>query len=170
MAEARDLKSLQYGFESHLTHMEIYPLITPNLYWPIFQSSCKKVLGDSPTRGLDESYINIKDPAAVLACLNMDNKPLETLREYSLAWEHYYLGFLVIGPLPIEVITHTELFITIKESNHKVINIISGRLSQWFRAIKYLFTLNEDAKEFAGHVKEIMCSTGLKEIFYGNIK
>ena len=78
---------------------KIVPLALTHPDWKTFIKVCQEHLGYSPTRGLDDQDMKPKDPASFLACLTMDNKPLENLRHggtTNYTFHHVMFSFLAI--------------------------------------------------------------------------
>jgi hypothetical protein len=79
----------------------VYPLAMTKPNWQTFVGMCKDVLGYSPTRGIDEQHLDIEKPSAYLACLDMENKPLEALRGGYIPHQHVHASFIVKGDIKL---------------------------------------------------------------------
>lgn len=120
---------------------EIIPLAITQPEWCIFIDVCQRVLGYSPTRGLDACHLDIKDPAAYLACLNMANEPLDSLRRGGLgsSWfEHFSITFAML--LDVEGMSHianTPLHYYWRSGKRRdeLLVIVTGNMDEWYRAI-----------------------------------
>ena len=146
--------------------MEIYPIALTTVNWPLFINKCQTTLGYSPTKGLDNTGIPIKDPAAYLACFNLENKPLESLRSLvSIANHHFMISFLIIGYVPKEFYIYGHLKYYEKIVNHKCITILSGTIYEWLQTIEYIQHLDIEIRKILNEIVNILSSTWLKEIF-----
>jgi hypothetical protein len=97
----------------------------------------KSVTGDTPTRCLSSSNIDQNDPAAYLACLSFDNKPLEALRQDSLILQQMSMSFIGVVPeyVYLEWIKMTELHTVMHAVKNKCLLIVSGTLESWKRTL-----------------------------------
>ena len=116
---------------------EIYPLAYTQVDWRIFIDTCQSVLGVSPSRGIDNSYIDIKDPAAYLGSLDLENDPLNGLRNHNCA-EHFSMTFILKtdqeGLLALQ--RYTTLTVHSKEaSKTSYLAIVTGTMADWVSAI-----------------------------------
>jgi len=118
---------------------EIYPLAITQVEWSVFIDVCQRHLGISPSRGIDGCHLDIKDPAAYLGSLDMENNPLEALRDlFNPAHHHFSISFIAV--LDLEVcgqLLNTGLKVLWKNGNRKQIYvcILSGSMDQWYLAI-----------------------------------
>lgn len=150
--------------------MTVTPLMIPVVNWPAFTKEVEAVLGYSPTRGLDAAGLfDIKDPAAFVACVDLNNKPLEALRQL---WNPYILehGFLSVllrveNHQPLEQLAFLDLSIIGKKGETESVYIISGTIAKWKQAILY----SEYASLFLCHVLDAVLialkQTGYRELF-----
>ena len=94
-------------------------------------------LGYSPTRGLDAAGLDIKDPAAFLSILKLDNKPLDTLRQKSAIWEHFSISFIVVVPADVIIglanLGNIKIFS--KAGKREYVAILSGTMAEWYDVI-----------------------------------
>lgn len=118
---------------------QVYPLATTNVDWTTFIRVCQSTLGYSPTRGLDESSMNIDDGCAYLASLNMDNKPIQTLREgrNSKIFEHISFSFIVVtdSEILLDIVNSSWLSVFSKKGIKDYVLILSGSMKQWYNSI-----------------------------------
>jgi hypothetical protein len=132
----------------------IKPLAITQPDWKTFIQMCQKHLGFSPTRGLDESILEIKDSAAFLSCLNLDNKPIENLRCNNPSWSHVMISFIATmkSETLMRLYEHATVDI-IPRQNKKgdVIAIMSGTIDKWYDSI--IFCCRDD-KLYDGDVVE----------------
>ena len=76
---------------------ELYPLAITSVDWKIYSEQVKKILNIDPLKGLGASYIDRELPAAYLATLDLENQPLEQLREGVLntpSFRHFSVSFI----------------------------------------------------------------------------
>jgi len=72
----------------------ILPLSITMPNWPAYIEYCQKHLGDSPTRGIDKMGMNMKDPQAFLATLDLCNRAEHTLAHPTIHWDFVHLSFM----------------------------------------------------------------------------
>lgn len=119
---------------------EIYPIAITKGDLTTLIRVCENVLGYSPGRGLDQSYLNSDDPAAFLSCLALDNKPIDTLRHgrhKSNLLAHCMLSFAVVIDFDclIQLQNTTSLSIYSKDARREHLAIVSGTADKWYDAI-----------------------------------
>lgn len=117
---------------------EIYPLAITQVEWRVFIDVCQRVLGYSPTRGLDATHLDIKDPAAFLGSFDMDNEPLKALRDQTnLGHQHFSISFLAVVDLEgVVALFNTSLKLYAKTGlRKKIIVIITGSMDQWYQSV-----------------------------------
>ena len=76
---------------------EIYPLAATSVDWKVYSDQVKKLLNVDPLQGLGASYINRDLPSSYLATLDLENHPLQHLREGALttcSFEHFSVSFI----------------------------------------------------------------------------
>ena len=113
------------------------PLAFMQTNWREFIEMSQDILGLSPTRGLDEGlFPKHNDPAAILACLDFENKPQEAMLKAELH-KHFFMS--MIGELNKDEILlltkYTNLSIYHKGRHERFIVIASGTLNVWLDAI-----------------------------------
>jgi len=116
---------------------EIYPLAVTQPEWRVFIDVCKNVLGHSPTRGIDASHLDIEDPAAFLGSLDMDNAPLDALRDqHNLGHFHFSISFIAILDLEAcGMLLNTGLKVSWKSNRRRYVCIVTGTMIQWYHAV-----------------------------------
>ena len=120
---------------------EIIPLAVTKVEWSIFVDVCQRILGVSPTRGLDATHLAIDDPAAYLACLNMRNEPLDSLRRGGLGstwFGHFSITFaMVLDTDGVIQLCNTGLCYTWKKGlkRDQYLSLVTGTMDQWYAAI-----------------------------------
>lgn len=108
--------------------------------WKEFIQATSDAVGYSPTRGLDGiSSPTHRDPAAFLACLDLQNRPLEALRhgrERGL-FCHYFMSFMtVIDEATVRHINEQTRLATWSTGIHRgLFVVLSGTMDQWHDAI-----------------------------------
>lgn len=132
---------------------ELYPLAVTQVEWSVFIETCKRILGNSPTRGLDASNIDIKDPAAYLGCLSMENDPLADFRSRPPAFRHFNISFIaVLDEESLLLLNSTDLTITAKKGRRDFVVILSANMDVWYRTILYGCQADRDYP-----IRAIMC-------------
>jgi hypothetical protein len=117
---------------------EVYPLAITHVEWSIFIDVCQRVTGESPTRGLDASHLNIKDPAAFLGSFDAENKPVEALRDpYNVGHRHFSISFIMVLDAEGVIALHgTGLSLYTKAGQRRqTLVIATGSMDQWHRAV-----------------------------------
>lgn len=117
---------------------EILPLAITQVEWRVFIDVCQRVLGASPTRGIDASHLEIKDPAAYLGSLDMENKPLSALRDpFNAGHSHYSISFImVLDAEGVQSLFGTGLSLFTKEGNRRqCVVIATGTMAAWHNAV-----------------------------------
>ena len=117
---------------------EIYPLSITQVEWNIFIDVCQRVLGYSPTRGIDASHLSIKDPAAYLGSFDLGNQPLAALRDIGNPGHgHFSISFLLIldedGLLSL---CGSGLRLFTRSAGRKRLVILTGTMDQWYHTIR----------------------------------
>ena len=126
--------------------LEVFPLATTQVDWKTFVDVSERLLGYSPTRGLDTVGLDLKDAAAYLACLDFDNEPLKQLRTGMLrgqTFNHVFFSFLVVCDDNLrDDIWTLGLDVTSKDIRRgEYILIVSGTIEKWHDVtIKFLST------------------------------
>lgn len=129
--------------------MIVYPLACTKVHWPTLIEIVQSELGVSPTRGLDFLNLDLEDTASYLACLKLDNKPLESLQETGPHFSHFSISFITILTIEeCEKIWELHENITIyrrfTNSKDKRIIILTGNMNEWKIAIeKYCIEKSE---------------------------
>ena len=151
---------------------DVYPLAITMGDLPMLQRICNEVLGFSPTRALDKTYLNVTDPAAFLACLDLEDKPLEALREgkrRSGIYSHFFASLIAVVPNDVvsQVVNLGRLAIYSKEAKRESVVIMSGTMDNWYDAI-----LSGCTKSVSYDVRAVMTGAlacfekvGLREVF-----
>lgn len=121
--------------------MLILPLTITQVDWQTYIEIVQKVIGKSPTRGLDTARIDIQEPSAFLSTLDLENSPLENLRKgyfKNTTFDHVSFSFVGIvdkeiileisNRLPLKILTETS-------DNIQYLIILTGNMSDWYRTI-----------------------------------
>jgi hypothetical protein len=124
--------------------MDIYnikPLAITQVEWREYIKFVEKVLGFNPAKGLSSTVIKLESPAAYLATLDFENRPLEQLRNGVLlnnTFDHLQVSFIA----EFDSDTITELLQTlprldyiIKKGRKTFLVIISAKMSVWYQAV-----------------------------------
>lgn len=149
------------------------PIAYPLVDWPIYIELTKRALGISPARGLDQDHIPLHDPAAFIATLDMENKPLEALRTHDSSIFHHMcmtcagiihedLVHKIITRLPCGVL----IYPSITGKGDKYI-IITATMDKWINAILQSCQGNtdDDLRKVMSNLFEVMMSSTFKEVF-----
>lgn len=146
--------------------MNIYPIAMSTVNWPLFIKQCQEHFNYSPTKGLDVANIPIKDPAAYVACFNLENKPLESLRLFTnVAYHHFSISFLIDVKVPIELYTLGRVKHFEKTYRQHTLTILSGTIYDWLQTIEYTQHFDLEIRRILNEIVNILSSTWLKEIF-----
>ena len=120
--------------------MEVFPIAVTQGDLTTLIRVCEDVLGYSPTRALDQCYLESKDPAAFLAVLPLDNAPLNTLRhgrQQSNILSHFSVSFLAVtdNTVLVDVQTLTRLKVHTRLGRKEHLSVITGTLDEWYDAV-----------------------------------
>lgn len=120
--------------------MQVYPIAVTQGDLTTLIRVCEDVLGYSPTRALDQSHIDNKDPAAFLSVLPLDNEPLNTLRygrHRSNILSHFSVSFLAVldSEALVDLQTLTSLKVHTRRGRKQHVSIISGTLDEWYDSL-----------------------------------
>ena len=154
--------------------MIVHPLSVTNVDWPTLIEICQSELGHSPTRGIDDANLNIKDPASFPACLLLDNRPLDTLRQNGVHLNHCSMSFIADMTMDeISQIIELWEYIYILQRHTKKLNtrvvILTGTIKQWISAIESLAIPNTETllRRLVNDIQQIFESTNFKYCFEG---
>ena len=119
---------------------DVFPLSITSGDLATLQRVCNEVLGFSPTRALDKTHIKATDPAAFLACLDMEDRPLDALRQgkrRSGVFAHFSASLIAITPIDLvpKISNLGRLAIYSKEAKREAVVIMSGNMDAWYDAI-----------------------------------
>jgi len=118
---------------------EILPLAITKVEWRVFIDVCQRILGVSPTRGIDASHLEVSDPASFLGAFDMENDPLNALRDtFNPGHEHFNISFImVLDDAGIGALYRTGLKVFVKDGQRrKSVAIVSGSMDAWYKAIR----------------------------------
>jgi len=119
-------------------NIEVFPIAITKCNWKSYIDSVKDILEISPTRGLDAINMNIDNPAAYLATLDLENNPLVQLRTPNNTFDHFMISVItVLDDATILHLNVTGLKI-IHKAKHPNINIVilTGTMNEWLIALK----------------------------------
>ena len=138
------------------------PIAITMVDWKTFVGKCP----ESPTRGLDDTYIKLNDPQAYLACLSFDNKPLEHLRhgyrECSEAFQHVSISFICEDTY--HKIARILGITSLKKMYHEPLLIITGDIREYIEAV-ILCCGRKHSQQVGSQLYKALCGIGFKEIF-----
>jgi hypothetical protein len=120
---------------------KIRPLAITQVEWHTYIKFVEDVLGFNPARALGSTVIKMESPAAYLATLDFENRPLDQLREGAFlnsTFDHMQVSFIaeldndslleLLQTLPI-------LDYIVKKSKKTYLVIISAKMSVWYTAV-----------------------------------
>lgn len=149
---------------------EILPLAVTQPEWRVFIDVCQRVLGVSPTRGIDTSHLDVKDPAAFLGSLDMENDPVTALRDpFNPTHSHYTITFImVLDDAGIGALYRTSLKVFVKDApRRRAVAIVSGSMDVWYQAIR-LGCRDEASYELRWIMNRVLArfeQAGFREVF-----
>lgn len=127
--------------ERYQMEYKIQPLAITQVEWRTYIKFVEDVLGCNPTRGLGSTIIELDTPAAYLATLDLENRPMNQLSQGAFinnTFDHLHVSF--IAELDTDVL-HTVLttfpnldYIT-KKAKKTYLVIISAKMSVWYPTI-----------------------------------
>jgi hypothetical protein len=157
--------------------LKIWPLAITQAHFPTLIKVCQDELGYSPTRGLDVIGINTDSPSAYLACIGLDNKPLDQLRtghNRHTAWKHASVSFIAItkAKLVIQLTSICGFHVLpkgIPDSDDYLI-IITGNMCQWREGIikgcRFKDRLYKDLRVMMNYCLVYLQEAGFREIWH----
>lgn len=150
---------------------KIYPLSITTPSWEIFIKICQEELGFSPTRGLDDAGISLKQASAFLATLSLDNKPREALRDNVKILHHFFISFIIsIEPEFLVDLYNWYYMLELlsKSTDHKDFCICSGTVHEWRDTVVMGCNKNSPKiiRQISNHIYNNLLSGGFSDIFY----
>jgi len=133
----------------------VFLIAATTVDWHTYIEVCQKILGYSPTRGLDDYKIDTKDAKAFLATLDLNNKPMDILRSKDhRAFEHMFISFIALAneSILVDFAANTSIKILEKKNKRQILCLLSGSLSDWIQASLRLCVESTDAE-----TREVMC-------------
>ena len=120
--------------------MSIQPLVLTEINWPTFIKTSKDFLGYSPTRGLDDTKIDLKEPRAFLGALDCENNPHEALRRAAVKniLRHSFASFIMViddADLIINLGIRDTLAVHVVKEGSRFLTILSGTMWDWYHAM-----------------------------------
>ena len=126
---------------------EIYPLAVTSVDWKVYSDQVKKLLAIDPLQGLGASYIKREHPAAYLATLDLQNQPLQQLREGALnnsSFHHFSVSFIgsIDSELFFTLLTEFPNILTISRQISKTSHfiILTADMSIWHHSVRTALT------------------------------
>lgn len=156
--------------------IEVIPLAVPNLDWNALIQTSVKMLGRSPTRGLDAAEQRIGDYRAYVVALTdllyPGVVPHYAMKVANEALDHLWYSMMVYGDVSelLGIIQKADLRIMVCEtpSNLKLA-IVSGTLAEWRRAIQNhlanAMTGETEVRRFYGTMIVFFEQLGLGELW-----
>lgn len=141
--------------------------------WKQFIEASREAVGYSPTRGLDAvASPTHRDPAAFIACIDLENKPLEALRNglQRGLFRHYFMSFMCRLEEPTVRIINEETHIATLSTSMgrgEMFVILSGTMDQWVEAVAYGCRegSNWEFRSCMNGVYNILLNAGFREAF-----
>jgi len=148
---------------------EIYPLALTKVEWKVFVDVVQRGLGFSPTRGLDACHLNVADPAAFLGSLDMENNPLDALRDlFNCGHKHFCVSFIGLFDEDLVLLLNkTNLTIHWRQHKKTFVTILTGTMDAWISAVLSACKISEDY-ELRRVMNIVLASfeqVGFREIF-----
>jgi len=152
--------------------LEIYPIAFTIPDWHSFIKVCQDTLNFSPTRGLDEAGLDPKSLASYLACLDLRNQPLESLRQGILnpCLKHVSFSFLcVVDRDMIPEFNFLNLTTSYFTKNRKHLLLVTGTMEQWLIAIARGCQSSSDfgIREICNRFFVIFKAAGFRDLWQG---
>lgn len=148
---------------------EIEPLAITQVEWRVFTEMCQKHLGFSPTRGLDDEGLDLKDPSSYLGCLDFNNQPTKHMQEGSGAFRHFHISFIAALDEGIitDLSTETGLRIYAKRGKRKHLTILTGSMDEWYSAVMACCSRDSDyeLRSLFNNVFECFNRIGARHVF-----
>jgi len=120
---------------------KIVPLSITQVDWHTYIKFAESILGFNPAKALGSTVIKLETPAAYLATLDFENRPLEQLRDGAVlnnTFDHIQVSFIaeLDGDSLIELLqTFPNLDYIIKKSKKTYLVILTAKMSVWYPTI-----------------------------------
>lgn len=129
---------------------EMYPLAATSVDWKLYSEQVKKILNIDPLKGLGASYIDRDLPSSYLATLDLENHPLNHLREgvsTTCTFEHFsvsFIGFLD-SELFFTLLCTFPSILTISKESSKISHfvILTANMSIWHHTVRSALSLKQ---------------------------
>jgi hypothetical protein len=156
--------------------IEVIPIAAPNLDWNALIRTAMRVLGRSPTRGLDAAGQQIGDYRAYVVALTdllyPGVTPHYAMKVANEALDHLWFSVMVHGDASelLGIIQKADLRIMVCDSSSNLkLAIVSGTLSEWRRAIQnhlaQATTGETEVRRFYGTMIVLFEQLGLGELW-----
>ncbi len=127
---------------------KISPLAITQVEWRTYIKFVEDVLGFNPAQALGSTVIKLETPAAYLATLDFENRPLDQLRMGAFlnnTFDHVCVSF--IAELDHEALlellqTLPTLDYIVKKARKTYLVVISAKMSIWYTAVLNALQLN----------------------------
>lgn len=149
--------------------MKLFPLSTTYPDWQSFIKVVQEEFGYSPTRGLDGSIISPKDLSAFLSCLNLENNPVNSLRNRNAYFWHVHMSIGMITDefeIIIKVGRLSNLKLTTSKIEKKYFTVITGNIAEVIDSIESLCQ-DKETKEVSNFLYNLLVQSGYRECFDG---
>lgn len=150
--------------------MKVEPLIIPQMNWPIFTEICQQQLGESPTRGLDQAGISLKELRAIATAISMHNS--DTVHSAN-QWAFLPLAFIIklehSDSICKELHHFSQLDVMYRHVKNKAVLILSGRGITWRQAIAIGCTAapSTEYRLIFNNIHSLINQMGLQDLFAG---
>jgi hypothetical protein len=124
-----------------MAEYKIRPLAITQVEWHTYIKFVEEVLGFNPARALGSTVIKLETPAAYLATLDFENRPLDQLRDgvfLNNTFDHMQVSFIaeLDHDALLELLqTLPTLDYIVKKAKKTYLVIISAKMSIWYTAI-----------------------------------
>ena len=153
--------------------MKISPLAVTRPDWEIYIKTVQETLGFSPSTGLGETYIKIESPAAYLATLDLENRPLHQLRRghfINSTFEHFSFSFICAldSSLITELLTRfSNLHFLVSKGRKEYLVIITATMADWYTAVRRGLNVSQDIdiREFFHNIFAIFTLYGFQDVW-----
>jgi len=155
---------------------DVRPVAMTMVDWKTFIKFGEDHLHMSPTRGLDDAGIDLKDPAAFVSCLEFNNSPLAVLRNNNAAGLlHASFSFIFIADdefLKLIWKNYTTPNIQIVPTKTPINNIVVATMNmQGWRDFIYKYCSSDETDAYLRRFAEVCYNffkaTWYRELWYG---
>jgi hypothetical protein len=150
--------------------MKIYPLAVTRPDWETYIKTVQEILGFSPSVGLGETYIKIESPAAYLATLDLENRPLNQLRRghfIKSSFNHVSFSFICSLEQPF-IVDFVIQFPNLQYIYRKPsLLIVTATMTEWYLAVRRGLNVSQERniREFFHIIYGFFSRYGFQDIW-----